>query len=111
MKRSIASLIRVRRIPFMVAIFMPIRLLDLLRIRLHMSRCPEYDRIQLLSCLRWTAHLANGTLSGMIDILDVRFGNLWTNISRLLLLDLDITYGDSVEVTIEHDSVRYMKTK
>ena len=72
---------------------------------------PEYDSNSVVVLPSMDAHLASGTLSGMIDILDVRFGNLWTNISRLLLLDLDITYGDSVEVAIEHDSVRVYENK
>lgn len=39
-------------------------------------------------------------LIGTIDVLDVRFGSLWTNISRELFLSLDISYGDRAEVTI-----------
>ncbi|WP_449538559.1 SAM hydrolase/SAM-dependent halogenase family protein [Ferdinandcohnia sp. Marseille-Q9671] len=47
-------------------------------------------------------------VTGTIDILDIRFGNLWTNIDRELFKQLDITYGDTVEVTIEkEDETRY----
>ncbi|GAB2539230.1 SAM hydrolase/SAM-dependent halogenase family protein [Gracilibacillus alcaliphilus] len=42
-------------------------------------------------------------ISGTIDILDVRFGNLWTNISRELFLSLGINYGDTVEIEITND--------
>ena len=38
---------------------------------------------------------------GTIDVLDVRFGSLWTNIPRELFLKLGINYGDRVEVIIE----------
>lgn len=44
-----------------------------------------------------------GGIVGNIDILDVRFGNLWTNIPRTQYLELGIEYGDSMEVTIEND--------
>src|SRR5690606_36059989 len=44
-----------------------------------------------------------GTVSGNIDILDVRFGNLWTNISRELFVQSGVKYGDLLEVTIENN--------
>ena len=39
---------------------------------------------------------------GTIDVLDVRFGSLWTNISRELFNQLDVSFGDKVEVTIKN---------
>ena len=42
---------------------------------------------------------------GTIDVLDVRFGSLWTNIPRTQFAKLGVTYGQKVEVTIE-DSTR-----
>lgn len=42
----------------------------------------------------------DGVISGIIDILDVRFGNLWTNIDRKFFTEANINYGDSLEVTI-----------
>ena len=53
--------------------------------------------------------IANQALTGNIDILDVRFGNLWTNIDRALFQDLSAEYGDSFEVTIEHDNRQVYK--
>ena len=44
------------------------------------------------------------SVSGTIDVLDVRFGSLWTNISRELFLGLGLTHGSRVEVTISKDS-------
>ena len=41
---------------------------------------------------------------GTIDVLDVRFGSLWTNIPRSLFLQTGIRYGDRVVVTIENDT-------
>lgn len=47
------------------------------------------------------AQVGDGVVTGNIDILDVRFGNLWTNISRELFIQSDVQYGDLLEVTIE----------
>ena len=42
-------------------------------------------------------------MSVSIDVLDVRFGSLWTNIPRKLFLETGVEYGDRVSITIEHD--------
>lgn len=41
---------------------------------------------------------------GTIDVLDVRFGSLWTNIPRALFIGLGIGYGDRVEVSISNET-------
>ena len=41
---------------------------------------------------------------GTIDVLDVRFGSLWTNIPRTLFLQTGVHYGDRVSITIENDT-------
>ena len=41
-------------------------------------------------------------VQGTIDVLDVRFGSLWTNISREQFARLGVEYGQRVEVTIEN---------
>lgn len=41
---------------------------------------------------------------GTIDVLDVRFGSLWTNIPRTLFLQTGIQYGDRASITIENDT-------
>lgn len=43
-------------------------------------------------------------VTGTIDVLDVRFGSLWTNISRELFASIGIKYGDRVEVSIKNDT-------
>jgi Uncharacterized conserved protein len=43
-------------------------------------------------------------VSGSIDVLDVRFGSLWTNIPRELFASLGIEYGRRVEVSIRNDT-------
>ncbi|RWZ52195.1 DNA-directed RNA polymerase subunit delta [Halobacillus fulvus] len=48
--------------------------------------------------------LENGkTVRGIIDILDIRFGNLWTNIPRTLFKQTAVEYGDTLDVRILHD--------
>ncbi len=44
----------------------------------------------------------NGSIVGTIDVLDIRFGSLWTNIPKELFNKLGVTYGDSVEVRVSN---------
>lgn len=55
------------------------------------------------------ATYSNGIIHGNIDILDSRFGNLWTNINRELFKKAGIEYGDAVEVTIVHNTTKVYK--
>lgn len=48
--------------------------------------------------------LDGNAVCGTIDVLDVRFGSLWTNIPRSLFLQTGIQYGDRVSITIENDT-------
>ncbi|MBO1199047.1 S-adenosyl-l-methionine hydroxide adenosyltransferase family protein [Staphylococcus simiae] len=48
------------------------------------------------------AQLNDGVLSGSIDVLDIRFGSLWTNIPLSYLKDLNVAHGDDLVVTILH---------
>lgn len=50
------------------------------------------------------ASLENGTITGTIDVLDVRFGSLWTNIPREMFLSLGLNHGQRVEVSISNDT-------
>ena len=43
-------------------------------------------------------------VEGTIDVLDVRFGSLWTNISRELFRTLGIQFGQRAELTITNDT-------
>ena len=49
-------------------------------------------------------YLDGNAVCGTIDVLDVRFGSLWTNIPRALFLQTGIRYGDRVSITIENDT-------
>lgn len=47
-------------------------------------------------------------VKGKIDILDVRFGSLWTNITREDFLKLNVEYGSKLEITIyNNDTLVY----
>ncbi|MCA1054346.1 S-adenosyl-l-methionine hydroxide adenosyltransferase family protein [Rossellomorea aquimaris] len=50
------------------------------------------------------ATIEKESVEGIIEILDVRFGNLWTNVSRGLFVQYGIDYGDLLDVTIENQS-------
>ena len=43
-----------------------------------------------------------GSVYGTIDVLDVRFGSLWTNIPRTLFEQLGVSHGGYVEIRIEN---------
>ncbi len=47
--------------------------------------------------------LEGGSLIGSIDILDARYGSLWTNIPSDLLEALGVDWGDEVTLTISKD--------
>lgn len=49
-------------------------------------------------------YLDGSAACGTIDVLDVRFGSLWTNIPRTMFLQTGIQYGDRVSITIENDT-------
>jgi len=48
------------------------------------------------------ATLDNGKLKGAIAILDVQYGNIWTNIPSDLFKKLDVKFGDKLHVIINH---------
>ena len=45
----------------------------------------------------------NGIIKGNIPILDIQFGNVWTNIDKTTFIRLDLNYGDSLHVIIFHN--------
>ena len=48
--------------------------------------------------------LSGNAVCGTIDVLDVRFGSLWTKIPRTLFLQTGVQYGERVSITIENDT-------
>ena len=49
-------------------------------------------------------YLEGDSVQGTIDVLDVRFGSLWTNIPRTLFNETGAKYGDRLAITIENDT-------
>lgn len=47
------------------------------------------------------ARFDGARITGTIDVLDVRFGSLWTNIPRSLFVELGVKPGERVDVIIE----------
>lgn len=62
----------------------------------------EADRVIELPIVAPT--MENGRVSGTVDVLDIRFGSLWTNVPKAMFWELGIEIGDRVEVTIENDT-------
>ena len=63
---------------------------------------PELSLTSVIQLCCKDAEIKNEVITGMIDILDIRFGNLWTNITRNLFEKYGISYGEQVEVMIKH---------
>ena len=63
---------------------------------------PEIDPDSVVELPVVDAVFDGESVHGTIDVLDVRFGSLWTNISRELFSNLGVGYGGRVEVTIEN---------
>lgn len=64
---------------------------------------PEVAVSDVIRLPHHEAEVLNDGISGNVDILDSRFGNLWTNIPRELLFAQGIHYGDQLEVTISNN--------
>lgn len=64
---------------------------------------PELPVESLVSLPIVEPYLDENAACGTIDVLDVRFGSLWTNIPRELFLQTGIHYGDRVSITIENE--------
>lgn len=47
---------------------------------------------------------ANGLIKGNIPVLDIEYGNIWTNIDGATFQKLNISYGDKVHVIIYHNN-------
>lgn len=65
---------------------------------------PELPVESLVSLPIVEPRIEGNAVCGTIDVLDVRFGSLWTNIPRTLFLETGIQYGDRVIITIENDT-------
>ena len=65
---------------------------------------PEVDTDSVIELPVVEATYDGEKVRGTIDVLDVRFGSLWTNISRELFLKLGVKHGSRVEISIENET-------
>lgn len=65
---------------------------------------PEIPIDSLVSLPIVEPYLDKDGAHGTIDVLDVRFGSLWTNVPRELFLQTGAKYGDRLSITIENDT-------
>ena len=65
---------------------------------------PALDPAELVQLSVVHPWLGETGAHGTIDVLDVRFGSLWTNIPREMFLKTGVHYGDKVSITIENDT-------
>ncbi|MFU0788732.1 MAG: S-adenosyl-l-methionine hydroxide adenosyltransferase family protein [Virgibacillus proomii] len=72
---------------------------------------PKVNGDHIVCLTKETARNNHGIIEGCIDILDVRFGNLWTNIDRSLFKEAGFRYGDTLQVTIAHHDKDVYKNK
>lgn len=70
---------------------------------------PPVAPAEMIALPKYDASLTGEVISGHIDILDIRFGNLWTNINRELFNQASMSYGDTLEVTITHNNQQVYK--
>ncbi|HJS54997.1 MAG TPA: S-adenosyl-l-methionine hydroxide adenosyltransferase family protein [Chitinophagaceae bacterium] len=57
------------------------------------------------------AVLANGIVKGNIPVLDVQYGNVWTNIPDSVIYHLGLNYGDSLQVEISNKDSSVFKNR
>ncbi len=63
---------------------------------------PEVDPASVVELPMDEPVLDGDWIRGDIDVLDVRFGSLWTSIPRELFLQLGVKHGDFVEIKIQN---------
>lgn len=63
---------------------------------------PEVDPNSYIKLPVKESFTENNSITGTIDILDIRYGSIWTNIGRTEFLKQGVNYGDLVDVKITH---------
>ena len=64
----------------------------------------QIDPAQIIELATTAPVLRDGAACGTIDVLDVRFGSLWTNIPKTMFKQLGIQPGKRAEITISNDT-------
>ncbi len=63
---------------------------------------PLFESKEVIELPIVEAKLSDSSITGSIDVLDVRFGSLWTNIPRTLFSTLGLKHGDAVDVIVQN---------
>jgi len=64
---------------------------------------PSLDPATIITLPLKNSTIVDEIITGIVDIIDKPFGNIWTNISRLQFMELADKYGDALEVSITTD--------
>ncbi len=64
---------------------------------------PEYPVEEIVLHPIQDPEFGEGKVQGIFEINDPHFGNLWTNIPTRDFLNAGFTYGDHLQLTVEHD--------
>ncbi len=65
---------------------------------------PEVDKDSIVTLPLTEPVLKDGVIEGTIDVLDIRFGSIWTNIPHALFDELNIAHGERVQISIRNDT-------
>lgn len=63
---------------------------------------PLLPRQEVVSIPYQRAVIADGVIKGTIPVLDVQYGNVWTNIPAELFRQMGVSFGDMLEVRVVH---------
>jgi S-adenosylmethionine hydrolase len=63
---------------------------------------PAYPAVEIVTLLILKPKLEHDKVSGVLEINDPNFGNLWTNIPLSLFSEAGFAYGDNLNVSIHH---------
>ena len=63
---------------------------------------PAIDIADIVELTTIPAYKENDIIYGTIDVLDIRFGSIWTNIPREMFKTLNVSFNQKVEICIEH---------
>ena len=66
---------------------------------------PEITRLEVHHARVLEDPLLEDRVIGSIPVLDVNFGNVWTNIPKSLLEQVGVNFGDQVQVVIKHNDL------
>lgn len=72
---------------------------------------PLLARQEVVSIAYQRAVMEDGVIKGTIPVLDVQYGNVWTNIPVALFRELGASFGDVLEVRVAHAGKEVYKGK